>query len=305
MRNALEKQLLKGVSRTFYLTLRLLPGPMRGAASLGYLLARTSDTLADSAAAPADLRMDCLERFGQAIAGAAEPPRWPAMLENAIVDPRERRLLEASSGLLKWLGCLPAEEARLVREVAGIIIGGQQLDLRRFARADQANPLALTDEAELEDYAWRVAGCVGAFWTKLGFLTLGDRFSTAPAGVLLERGVAYGKGLQLVNILRDLSADLATGRCYLPVADPHDKELLLDMHGRWVDRAGDWVGEGFGYADTLSSRRLRAATVLPALLARETLALLRTAGGDVLRTRVKLPRTRVYLALARAGLGLR
>ena len=51
------KQLLKGVSRSFYLTLRLLPGPMRGAASLGYLLARTSDTLADTAAAPVDARL--------------------------------------------------------------------------------------------------------------------------------------------------------------------------------------------------------------------------------------------------------
>jgi farnesyl-diphosphate farnesyltransferase len=305
MRNDSEKQLLKGVSRSFYLTLRLLPGPMRGPASLAYLLARTSDTLADTAAVPTDLRMDCLDQFGHAIAGLAEPPRWPALMENALADPRERRLLEESAGLFAWLGCLPAGEAELVREVTGIIIGGQQLDLQRFARADRENPVALTDDPALEDYAWRVAGCVGAFWTKLGFLTLGERFSTAPASVLLERGVTYGKGLQLVNILRDLSADLAAGRCYLPVANPHDTASLLDMHGRWVERAWDWVGVGIDYADTLHSRRLRAATVLPAMIARETLERMRRAGGEVLQTRVKVPRARVYLALVRAGLGMR
>ena len=308
VRNDSGKQLLKGVSRSFYLSLRLLPGPMRGAASLGYLLARTSDTLADTAAAPADVRIECLERFGHAVAGTMAPPRWPLSFVNAIGDPRERRLLEESSALFTWLGTLPAGEAELVREVVAIIIGGQRLDLDRFAHADQTRPAVLPDDAALEDYAWRVAGCVGAFWTKLGFLTLRERFSAAPAHGLSDMGIAFGKGLQLVNILRDLPADLAAGRCYLPVADPHDTAGLLESHARWVRRAWEWVGSGFAYADTLHCRRLRAATVLPAVLARETLERLRGAAWEDLQTRVKVPRTRVYLALARAlagGFGLR
>ena len=123
---------------------------------------------------------------------------------NAVADPRERLLLEGTGDLFAWLGRLPAEEAALVREVVAIITGGQRLDLERFAAADGDNPVALEDDAALEDYAWRVAGCVGAFWTKLGFLPMDGRFSDAPEPVLLERGIAYGKGLQLVNILRDL-----------------------------------------------------------------------------------------------------
>ena len=98
----------------------------------------------------------------------------------------------------------------LVREVLATIASGQTLDLERFAGASRENPVVLDDDAALEDYAWRVAGCVGAFWTKLGFLTLGDRFSKSPEPELLAQGIAYGKGLQLVNILRDLAADLAT-----------------------------------------------------------------------------------------------
>ena len=297
------KQWLKGVSRSFYLTLRLLPGPMRGAASLGYLLARASDTLADTEAAPLEARLQSLDAFGRAVAGGGALPRWPLSIMNSIDDPRERRLLEGSERLFGWLAGLPGAQAELVREVVRIIIGGQRLDLERFAGADGKYLLALADDAALEDYAWRVAGSVGAFWTKLGFLTLGERFSTTPADVMLEKGVAYGKGLQLVNILRDLPADLAGGRCYLPVADPHDTQALLASHARWVERAGEWVGEGFSYAETLPCRRLRAATVLPAMIARETLERLRGIGWECLQQRVKIPRRRVYLALLRALAG--
>ena len=33
------------------------------------------------------------------------------------------------------------------------------------------------------------------------------------------RGVRFGKALQMTNVLRDVPADLASGRCYLPAAE--------------------------------------------------------------------------------------
>ncbi len=294
---------LKRVSRSFYLSLRLLPKPMREAASLAYLLARTSDTLADTAKAPLEDRLFCLDEFGLALVGEREISRWPLRLLNAVEDLGERHLLKISDDLLAWLGRLPTGEADLVREVVGIIISGQKLDLGRFAGAERESPVALEDDAALEDYAWRVAGCVGAFWTKLGFFTMGDSFSSVPASVLIEQGIAYGKGLQLVNILRDLPADLAMGRCYLPVADPLDSTYLLESHGRWLGQSAAWVNAGVAYAESLRSRRLRAATVLPAMIARETLERMRGADWETLQARVKVPRVRVYLALMRAFMG--
>ena len=296
----LERNVLKGVSRSFYLTLRLLPRPMRGAASLGYLLARTSDTLADTAAAPLDARLHCLDQFRQAVAEKSASPRWPVAILNSIPDLRERHLLECSGEIFTGLNQQPPGEANLVREVLAIIVSGQTLDLERFANASGENPVALQDDAALEDYAWRVAGCVGAFWTKLGFLTLGKRFSKSPEPELLERGIAYGKGLQLVNILRDLAADLATGRCYLPVADPHDSRELRACHGKWLARSDEWLAEGEIYARTLRSRRLRAATVLPALIARKTLEPLRGATWEALQTRTKVSRSAVYRSMIQA-----
>lgn len=273
---------------------------MRGAASLGYLLARTSDTLADTATVPPAARVRCLEQFRRTLAGKSAAPRWQVSFLNAIPDQKERHLLECTGELFDWLNRIPEGEAELVREVVKIIVSGQTLDLERFADASREHPVALKSDGELDDYAWRVAGCVGAFWTKLGFLTLGERFSWASERELLERGIAYGKGLQLVNILRDLGADLATGRCYLPVADPADARTLVDCHARWLTQAEGWVGEGESYARTLRSRRLRAATGLPALIARKTLEPLRGAGWEALQIRTKVPRRVVYQSLIRA-----
>ncbi|MFD0892248.1 squalene/phytoene synthase family protein [Luteolibacter ambystomatis] len=301
MKGDLATDVLKGVSRSFYLTLRLLPGPMRHGASLGYLLARTSDTITDTTLVPVADRLALLDAYGAAVAGTGTTPAWPSHLL-AAAEPKEIVLLERSAEVLAALDQTPEAEKALIREVLEIIVSGQRLDLERFSAATPAEPVSLPDDDTVEDYAWRVAGCVGAFWTKLGFLTLGERYSTAPMEELLEKGISYGKGLQLVNILRDLPRDLAAGRCYLPVDEPWDRKALLECHARWVEKAQAWVGEGRHYARTLPIRRLRAATVLPALLAEETLAKLQGARWADLERRVKVPRKRVYALLWKAFL---
>lgn len=290
----------KGVSRSFYLSLRLLPSPMRDAAATGYLLARASDTIADSSGIPAEARLAALRDFARSVDGSQPAPGFPAAVLAGISDPRERDLLENLPALLEMLATLPAAQVALVKEVVATIISGQALDLTRFGNADAARPVALPDSAALLDYTWRVAGCVGEFWTKLGLLTMGAGFSTAPAEALIPMARAYGTGLQLVNILRDLPRDLATGRCYLPVADPGDRTGLLDSHAVWLSMAREAVTEGMRYARTLRTRRLRAASVLPALLANETLNLLSGADWQTLESRVKVPRRRVYLLLLQA-----
>jgi len=72
-----------------------------------------------------------------------------------------------------------------------------------------------------------------------------------------------------------LPVDLAAGRCYLPVSDPFDRTRLLACHARWLERASGWVSQGRDYATALPLRRLRAASLLPSLLATATLERLR------------------------------
>src|SRR6201996_7297104 len=52
--------LLKSVSRSFYLTLRVLPKGMRDPVGLAYLLARAADTIADTSLISPGKRMELL-----------------------------------------------------------------------------------------------------------------------------------------------------------------------------------------------------------------------------------------------------
>lgn len=293
----LGRDVLKGVSRSFYLSLRLLPVPMRIPAGIAYLLARASDTISDSAEIPAADRMAFLDLHARQVAGHAEAVPWPQRLIDGTPDPKEKLLLEIHVRILEALRGIEPVSLALIREVVATIIGGQNLDLERFGNASFQNIIALSDDAALDDYTWRVAGCVGEFWTKLGFATLGDQFSKAPPDEMLKLAAEYGRGLQLVNILRDLPADLRAGRCYLPVPDPGDEAKLMANFSAWREIAVRRVGRGLEYSKALRSKRLRIASSLPALIGCETLALLENATLRDLENRIRIPRKRVYSLL--------
>lgn len=293
----LEGDVLKGVSRSFYLSLRFLPAPMRRPAGIAYLLARASDTIADSATIPAAERMAFLDLQASQVDGLCEAIPWPQNLIDGTPDPKEKRLLESHVPILRALRGIEPVSLSLIREVLAIIIGGQKLDLERFGNASSENIIALPDDSALDDYTWRVAGCVGVFWTKLGFATLGDRFSKAPQEELLKLAADYGRVLQLVNILRDLPADLRAGRCYLPVADPHDEAKLMAVFYTWRNKAERRISNGMEYSKALRSKRLRIASSLPALIGQETLMMLKKATFSDLEKGIRVPRRRVYSLL--------
>ena len=275
-----EREILRRTSRSFDLTIRLLPRGVRDEVALAYLLARATDTLADTSSAPAEQRAAILRSarasLGKAAIDGYEAKDWQAHQR----DPAERRLL----GLLPelWLR-MHAGNKRLVRDVLGHIVEGQIFDLERFGPG--ASPLSAD---ELERYTWLVAGSVGEFWTDLCAARLGD-FSRAPLEVMRRRGARYGQGLQLVNILRDRRMDAALGRVYVTQGDAP----------RWTSQAHAWLGAGAEYCRALRSGRLRYATMLPALLGWRTLALSAQQAPGLL-TPVKVPRHEVGRWMRRA-----
>ena len=205
------------------------------------------------------------------------------------------------------LQTLSPADLQLVREVLGTITSGQELDLRRFAGASADKIVALATEAELDDYTYRVAGCVGEFWTRMCRAHLFPQARIDDV-FLLESGVRFGKGLQLVNILRDLPADLRQGRCYLPAARLSEFELksgdllapaseprLRPLYNAYLDRAEDHLRAGWAYTNALprGNMRVRLACAWPILIGLETLKLLRAANVLDARQRVKVSRRRV------------
>jgi farnesyl-diphosphate farnesyltransferase len=295
-----ERELLKAVSRSFYLSLRLLPGPMREPLSLGYLLARASDTLADTAAVAVAQRAELLTEFGEVVAGTRAVGDFQERLLRDFVpqqrDAGEARLLGGVTALVDWLEEQPVEIAAAIREVLATIVAGQRWDLEFFA----GGGVRVVDAAALEKYTYQVAGCVGAFWTRIGFATMGEKFARGGEAELTRLGVSYGCGLQLVNILRDVERDRQLGRCYLPVDAAGDADALVRVRRGWIERARVCLADGLSYAAQVSSRRVRTATVLPALLGMETLDKLARASTAELAVGVKIGRGEVYASLWQA-----
>ncbi|MEY2497194.1 MAG: farnesyl-diphosphate farnesyltransferase [Verrucomicrobiota bacterium] len=308
----LRGPILRAVSRSFYLSLRALPPALRDPLSLAYLLARATDTIADTTRVPANVRMNALRNLVDAIQGTAGTintvrETFAPLQSNAA----ERGLIDALPTALGWLDSLEERDRSEVRAVLEKINRGQTLDLERFGGAEMR---ALPTAADLDEYTYLVAGCVGEFWTRVCFAHVKD-FSERPEAEMRELGVQYGKGLQLINILRDAGADLRDGRCYLPARELHSlgltPEEILRNPARvepimrpWLEKAERGVAAGIDYACAIRPRRIRFATVLPALIGARTLALLREAGPEVLARKIKVSRAEVRQIVSSTALRL-
>jgi farnesyl-diphosphate farnesyltransferase len=226
----------------------------------------------------------------------------------------ERILLTRIEEALAVLSGFDAADRRLVRAALWTITSGQELDVRRFAAASAERVVALQTEADLDDYTYRVAGCVGEFWTRICRAHL---FPAARVddGLLLLNGVRFGRGLQLVNILRDLPRDLRQGRCYLPetrltvhgltpgalldrAAMPRFRPLFEDH----LDLAQACLADGWSYTNALpiGQVRVRLACAWPILIGARTVVHLRR--GNVLDSahRIKVSRAEVRQLLVRS-----
>ncbi len=313
---ALLSSLLRDVSRSFYLTLRLLPGRIRPQVGLAYLLARATDTIADTGLVPLQQRAEALRAFSERILGRRPEPVDLGALAAHQGTPAERKLLEQCEAAIGLLESFSEPDRYRIRQVLETITSGQELDLLRFGRASAKQVVALTTEAELDDYAYRVAGCVGEFWTRMCRAHLFPSAAIDEQGLLAD-GVRFGKGLQLVNILRDIPADLRKGRCYLPAEElaavglgPQDlldaaqEQRLRPCYDKHLDLADSHLAAGWIYTNTLPRRcvRVRLACALPLLVGRETTALLRSGAILDPQHRIKVPRAQVKSLLWRSVL---
>jgi len=305
--NASLRALLKQTSRSFYLTLRVLPRRVRPQIGLAYLLARTTDTIADTEIVPMEQRLRALHQLRERILGEHDTPLDFTALADRQGDPAERQLLEKCDHSLAELRGLFSDDLLRVRDVLKIIISGQELDLQRFARASVNSLTALQNEAELDDYTYRVAGCVGEFWTKTCRAHLFPQ-AKLDETQFLNDAVRFGKGLQLVNILRDLPVDLRKGRCYLPadllareglqasdLLQPENHPKFRPVYQRYLDQAKAHLTAGWNYTNTIPRNqvRIRLACAWPVLIGIETLRRLRAENILEATQRIKISRAEV------------
>lgn len=257
-------QLLKPVSRSFYLTIRALPRTLREPVALAYLLARASDTIADTPHVPAEVRLEKLHVLRQALAGKSDG--FTGLCKSISPGTEgERLLLERLQECLEAFRAAAECDREAIADVLEKIVRGQELDLLRFSIRCEAVKTA----DELEEYTYLVAGCVGEFWTRICALHL-PAFARLDKEHMSGLGVRFGKGLQLINILRDLPEDLRGGRLYLPQqelleagADTATMEGAEPVFERWRHHALEHMKAAYEYIAALPAGRVRYACILP------------------------------------------
>ena len=314
-------EVLRDVSRAFYLTMRVLPEGTRQPVSVAYLLARAADTIADTQAVAAADRLRLLLAFRHMVAetttGEALGDLSAALSAQksgfSPIDAGEARLLTRLPDLFAIYETLPDGDRARVRDVVVTLTTGMERDLETFPAEGSGDVGALADADALERYTWEVAGCVGDFWTRVtaahtGALRHWDVTRTS------EIGQAFGKGLQLVNVLRDLPRDLRNGRCYLPTDElaevglaPTDllhvgaTHALRPVLRRWTARARALLGDAQAYVLAIPRHctRLRLAALWPVLIGLATLQRLEAADAWLDGTRrVKVSRGWIYRMIA-------
>jgi len=288
------ERLLEKTSRTFALSIPVLPEPTRREVMIAYLLFRIADTFEDASHWSPERRIRALEEFGGLLMGEAEPDAadlsaaWVA--EGASPHEGYRELLAATPFVLEQFFTLSAEAVGAIRPHVLRSARG----MADFVARTKEGHLELSSTAELQRYCYAVAGIVGEMLTELFLLRRGNLAPIAPR--LRERASTFGEALQLVNILKDSSDDASEGRRYLPARVPKAEVFALARKDLTI--AGEYI---LALQSAAAPRGLIEFTALPVQLAWATLERVekRGPGSKVSRPELFLITQRLKRALDR------
>ena len=291
------RSLLQKTSRTFALTIPLLPQPLQTEVATAYLLFRIIDTFEDATRWDPVRRATALGTFAQLMEnegahGSGDlTTRW---LDDPPLDHAGYlELLGATQEVIGWQrGLRFAARELLRRHVARSARGMISVVLK----IDERGALHLKTMKELREYCYTVAGIVGEMLTELFILQSPSLKNVA--GDLRARAVEFGEALQLVNILKDSQSDGAEERTYLP-----REASLAEVFS--LARAD--LGRAIEYTELQrtagADRGIVAFNALNLRLAIGTLHLLRTRGpgAKLTRTQVAGMLAQVMSALGNGG----
>jgi farnesyl-diphosphate farnesyltransferase len=312
----LLRHILRDVSRSFYLSLNVLPKAVRSQVGLAYLFCRAADTIADTDALGRHERLRALDVFRGQFKPTSVSRDVLTDLQQVPLSQRvtegERKLLSLLPDCFRVFERFSFDDRQLIADLVLTLTRGMEMDLRAFPGETIATVRALPDMHALDLYTYYVAGVVGEFWTKIHLAHL-PAMQHLDGASLCRLGVSFGKGLQLTNILKDLGKDLHNGRCYLPAtslrkvqlgvgelpepsAVPRLRPLIYELMTytlAHLDRACDYVMR-LPYV----TMRLRLSCMWPLLFAVQTLTLVWQSEQWLNpRSPAKISRRTVYLTM--------
>lgn len=203
-----QNAILPHVSRTFALTIPQLPESLQDVVGNSYLLCRIADTVEDEPALTTEEKRIYLNMFSEVVSGLEDPRLFAKEVGPKLTEwtPQAEQDLVQNTPIVVGIthDCNPSERAVMERCI-NIMSSG----MAEFSKKKQLETLD-----DLSNYCYYVAGVVGELLTDL-FCNFSDEIARS-RDQLITLSVSFGKGLQMVNILKDVWIDASRGFTWLP-----------------------------------------------------------------------------------------
>lgn len=219
---AFQKAILSSVSRTFALTIPLLPPEIEKVVGNTYLLCRIVDTIEDAPELSAHTKQVLSALFLDAVLEKTSVESFVNPCLEALKNysnPDELDLIANTPTVLRILHTCSSHDQQAVSRCVSIMSEGMS-----FFHGRQ-NQAGLQDLAEFEKYCYVVAGVVGELLT-----TIFSRHSRAFERAIVGHenlAIAFGQALQMTNILKDSPEDKARGVSWKPMIVSHTELLKI------------------------------------------------------------------------------
>jgi len=256
-----QERILQGVSRTFALTIPVLPQPLSCVVSNAYLLCRIADTIEDDKHLPDKRKREFSEQFIRVVAGTAKATDFatrlsPELSPEATAD--EKELISNTPAVIRITHSFNLRQRSALERCVRIMAEG----MTRYQETDVRH--GLRDQEDMDRYCYFVAGVVGEMLTEL--------FCNHCKGIdkkraeLMRLAVSFGQGLQMTNILKDIWDDQHREMCWLPqsVFTKYGEDLRQISQRRGNQGFQLALGHLVGVAGAHLTNALRYTLLIPA-----------------------------------------
>jgi squalene monooxygenase len=306
------KESLVAVSRTFSKPIAMLPGDLEVAVTCGYLLCRIADTIEDHPAVPRGQKDSLFESFLATLEHRGDAQKLASAFEEIEGDDAELNAARNFPRVMRVFSGLPEGMQAIVARWTAEMARGMSLYTHREPGHDGF--VALYTNEDLERYCYYVAGTVGHMLTELFIEGMRDKMDEDTMRDLRHNAEAFGAGLQLVNILKDVTDDRARRWSFVPRAaceragisidnltDPAVRDRAHYAVAPLLDLAREKLDRALEYALSIPSdeKGVRLFCLLPLWMA--ALTLVHARGNDamfVVGEEVKISRQAVEQVIA-------
>ncbi len=308
-------EILPAVSRTFAVSIRVLPGTLGRAVRDAYLLCRIADTIEDEPVLDAPVKALLLDALVACFDDAVAAEALAARLTNVTGEAAHVRLTQHCNLVFADYAALPKATRGIIKHWVVEMIGG----MRKFVLTYPGG-IRIQTVDEFKEYCYYVAGTVGYLLTDL-WREHSPSIDDARYEELRSHSRAFAQALQTVNILKDVAGDAhRDNSIYVPEqlliehGSEHASILAVDRArenfaalGALIDLAWQDLEQATTYLLAIPRRAvaIRLFCVLPLLFAYATLRdLTRTPDALARRQTVKISRREVKWLTILSTLGV-